>query len=171
MSDNNPYSAPDADLAVKNTDSGVEAVKKLPRFTAWAVFGLSIITLGIYGYYWLYTRTKQLNSLSAPENKIASWLPTTTIAFTVLYWIMSFVPLAMEGMADPTLVMIIGILSLVISIVYFVLYIMWIFAFRRCLTHLSGANKGEQFWLGGIMTFFFNVIYFQYKINQMHDKG
>lgn len=171
MSDN-PYSAPDADLAVENSDSGVAAVKQFPRFTAWAVFGLSIITLGIYSYYWLYTRTTQLNNLSAPENKIASWLPTTTIIVVILYWIMNFAPLMMGGaMADPSMAMMIGIVSLVISIAYLVFYLMWIFGFRNRLNMLSGVNKGEAFWLGGVMTFFFNVIYFQYKINQMHDQG
>lgn len=165
MSDN-PYVAPDANLAVENSGSGVDAVKQFPRFTAWAVFGLSVITLGLYGYYWLYSRTNTLNDLSANENKIASWLPITTIAVAVVYWIMSLLPIF-----DPQMAGSLGIVSLVVSLTYIVLYLMWIFTFRSRLNLLSGANKGEAFWLGGIMTFFFNVIYFQYKINQMHDQG
>jgi fatty acid desaturase len=168
MSDN-PYTAPDADLAVDNSSGSAGSVKEFPRFTAWAVFGLSMITLGFYGYYWLYSRTTILNKLSTPENRIASWLPMTTIIVAVLYWILSFAPLFMGS--SPEIAVSVGLASLVISIAYMVFFLMWTFGFRKRLNLLSGANKGEAFWLGGFMTFFFNVIYFQYKINQMHDQG
>lgn len=164
----NPYSAPDADLAVKSSGSGIDSIKEIPRFTAWAVFGLSLITFGIYSYYWLYSRTTQLNNMSAPENRVASWLPITAVSLIAVSWILSFAPLASADLATSTAFS--GI-SAIISIVYIVFYIMWIFAFRKALHALSGANKGDMFWLGGIMTFFFNTIYFQYKINQIHDNS
>jgi len=169
MSENNPYSAPDADLAVENTESGVDAVKQFKRFTAWAVFGLGLITFGIYSYYWLYTRTTLLNNLSEPKNRIASWLPKATIAVVALTFLLNFLPQSL--LTDQSSAMAFGLFFLVVFVAYFVLFIMWIFGFRKRLNLLSGSNKGDLFWLGGIMTFFFNVIYFQYKINQMHDKG
>lgn len=169
MSDNNPYSAPDADLAVKNTGSGVAKVKEFPRFTTWAVVGLSIITLGIYTFYWLYSRTKILNRL-LPENKIAGWLPIAAIVTLIAYYVVS-IAVPFLASASPELAAGLGGLSLIVNIAYIVFYLMWVFGFRSRLNQLSGSNKGDIFWLGGILTFFINVYYFQYKINQMHDHG
>ena len=167
MSDNNPYSAPDADLAVESTGSSIDKVKQFPRFTTWAVVGLTMITLGIYAFYWLYSRTKMLNNL-LPENKVAAWLPIGTLVAYVIYFLLSFAPLVM---GSPDLMAATAGLSAVFSIVYMVLFIIWVYAFRNRLNILSGSNKGDMFWLGGILTFFINVYYFQYKINQMHDHG
>ena len=54
----NPYKAPEA--AVSEA-AGEKLSDVYDRFTAWAVFGLGVITLGIYYIYWMYTRTRRLN--------------------------------------------------------------------------------------------------------------
>jgi len=173
---NNPYSAPEANLVNEATDgSGVAAIKQFPRFTTWAVVGLAFITLGIYGYYWLYSRTKILNKL-IPENPIAKWLPVTTISLMLLYWVISLAPLLFMGgdMMDPSASSSMGGIMLIaplVNIAVLVLFLMWIFGFRSRINQITGAQKGNMFWLGGILTFFINVYYFQYKINEMHDKG
>ena len=169
MSDNNPYSAPDADLAVETTGSGVDKVKEFPRFTTWAVVGLSIITLGIYTFYWLWSRTKILNRL-LPENKISGWLPITAVLTVIVYYIVAFATPFLAS-ASPELGAALGGLGVIVNIAYIVFFLMWVFGFRKRLNQLSGSNKGDMFWLGGILTFFINVYYFQYKINQMHDHG
>ena len=161
MTDINPYSAPDADLEVESTGSGVDKVKQLPRFTTWAVVGLTIITLGIYAFYWLFSRTKMLNKL-LPENKIAGWLPITTLLLYIVNLLSSYAPL---GITNPDIVLITSVVSMVTRILYLIFLIIWIYAFRNRLNQLSGSSKGDLFWLGGILTFFINVYYFQYKLN------
>ncbi|MCK5901791.1 MAG: DUF4234 domain-containing protein [Cocleimonas sp.] len=163
MSDN-PYATPTANLQSKSTDKA--PVKQFPRFTTWAVVGLSIITMGIYTIYWLYSRTQILNTL-LPENKIPSWLTTSSLIVFFLYLVMSFAPLANNGVMPNGM----DAFSLVINLAYIVLFITWAFSFRSRLNTLSGSNKGDLFWLGGILTFFINVYYFQYRINQIHDHG
>lgn len=175
MSDtNNPYLTPEANLVNEATDSsGVAAIKQFPRFTTWAVVGLAIITLGIYGYYWLYSRTKILNRL-IPENPIAKWLPATTIGLMLLYWVMSLLPLFLMGgdmMSPESSMSGLMIIAPIVNIAVLILFLMWIFGFRSRINQITGAQKGNMFWLGGILTFFINVYYFQYKINEMHDKG
>ena len=163
MTDTNPYSAPDADLATKNTGSGNDQIKQaLPRFTTWAVVGLSIITMGIYAVYWLYSRTNTLNTLLPEANKVPSWLPTTGLILYILYFVLSFA----AGVSE-----IFGSIFLLVVIAYIVVYIMWIYAFRKGMNTLTGSNKGDLLWIGGILTFFINIYYFQYKINQVHDHG
>ncbi len=60
-------------------------------------------------------------------------------------------------------------ISFPISMLTMVLNLVWAFKFRNRLNILSGSKKGDMFWLGGVLTFFFQIYYFQYKINEMHD--
>lgn len=164
MSDTqNPYAAPASNVASDSLGQNVGKVKAFKRFTTWGVIGLAIITLGIYGYYWMFSRTKVLNTL-IPENKVASWLVPAVIITGVLNLIFSILPLIAPELAGT-----LALVSLPFSIIGFVLVIVWAFKFRNRLNIISGSTKGNVFWLGPIITFFFQLYYFQYKINQMHD--
>jgi len=164
MSDTqNPYAAPSSNVASDSLSQDFSKIKAFKRFTTWGVIGLAIITLGIYGYYWMYSRTKTLNSL-IPENKIAGWLVPAVIGIGIFNIILSLLPLA-----TPELAQSISLVSLPFSLIGFVLVITWAFKFRNRLNIISGSTKGSPFWLGPILTFFFQLYYFQYKINQMHD--
>ena len=164
MSDTqNPYAAPASNVASDSLGQDVSKIKAFKRFTTWGVVGLAIITLGIYGYYWMHTRTKVLNSL-IPENKIAPWLVPAVIGLGVINILLSILPLV-----SPENAVAASQISLPFSIIGFVLVVMWAFKFRNRLNIISGSRKGSPFWLGPILTFFFQLYYFQYKINQMHD--
>jgi len=160
----NPYAAPTSNVASDSLGQDVSKIKAFKRFTTWGVIGLAIITLGIYGYYWMYSRTKILNTL-IPENKIAGWLVPAIIGIGIINLIFSFLPMAVS----PEIVQAISLISIVFSLIGFVLVITWAFKFRNRLNIISGSTKGSPFWLGPILTFFFQLYYFQYKINQMHD--
>ena len=164
MSDTqNPYAAPTANVASDSLGQDVSKIRVFKRFTTWGVLGLAIITLGIYGYYWMYSRTKTLNTL-IPENKVASWIVPAVIGLGIINIIMSLLPLV-----SPELALSLSLVSLPFSLIGFVLIVMWAFKFRNRLNIISGSSKGNVFWLGPILTFFFQLYYFQYKINQMHD--
>jgi hypothetical protein len=159
----NPYAAPASNVASDSLGQDVSKIKVFKRFTTWGVVGLAIITLGIYGYYWMYSRTKTLNTL-IPENKIAGWLVPAVIGLGIINIIMSLLPLGAPELAESF-----ALVSLPFSLIGFVLIIVWAFKFRNRLNIISGSSKGNVFWLGPILTFFFQLYYFQYKINQMHD--
>lgn len=160
MSDHNPYAAPEAEVAMPSTDNAIDRIKTIKRFTTWGVVGFSIITLGIYGFYWLYSRTKTLNNSLDEGQRIPQWVILGALLSYVLYILLSigsgFVPeLAAIG----------GLLA----IVYIVLYLIWIYKFRSRINMLTATKRGDKFWIGPILTFFINIFYFQYKINQIHD--
>ena len=164
MSDSqNPYAAPESNVSSDSLGQDVNKIKAFKRFTTWAVLGLAIITFGIYAYYWMFSRTKTLNSV-IPENKVAGWLVPTVIGLGVINILLSFLPFA-----SPELAASLAVISLPLSLIGFVLMIVWAFKFRNRLNIISGSSKGNVFWLGPILTFFFQLYYFQYKINQMHD--
>ncbi len=171
MSVNNPYSAPSADLDIKSTEKSLDKIKQFPRFSTWAVIGLTMITLGLYGYYWLFSRTKILNSL-LPNKPIASSLIIITLIILLLNLVLTlFIPvLPTMEFVNPKIIATIYLLSIPVSFVAVILFLIWAFSFRNRFNILSESSKGSKFWLGIILTFFLNVYYFQYKINQIHDE-
>lgn len=160
MTDHNPYAAPETDVVKPSSDSNIEKIKAIPRFTTWAVVGLTIITLGIYGFYWIYSRSKILNRGLSTDEKIPAWIIIGSLASYILYFLISigsaFVPE-------------LSAIGAIIFIVYFVLYIIWIYSFRGKVNMLTATQRKDKFWIGPILTFFINIYYFQYKINQIHD--
>ncbi len=153
----NAFEAPKADLSTPATSNPILEMK---RFTAWGVFGLSMITLGLYYLYWLFTRTKQINLLSkvAKVNVVALYV---YIAATLISNVGQFA-LNQEALVG-------SIFTFVISIASLVAYIMTVFSARKALQEVINEGSQEAVKLGGILTFFFSAIYFQYKINEAID--
>ena len=161
----NPYAAPSSNLEPELTAGRLSFINAFKRFTAWGVFGLTLITAGIYIYYWMFTRGKNINTELSDENKISPLLTNSVIATGLIYTVFSYLP----SFVDSSALQVVTLVMMLFMIIYMVVYLTWIFKFRNRLNMLTNAKKGDQLWLGGIMTFFFNVIYFQYKINQIHD--
>jgi len=155
-------------LQVASGGQGIEKIKQIKRFTTWGVVGLTIITIGIYFIYWLYTRTKVLNT-QLSTNKIAGWLMAICIFLYVITFGLSYGPLLTSLDAEMTATF--AGMSLVASLINMVFILIWIYTFRNRINSLSGSNKGDKLWIGGILTFFISVYYFQYKVNQIHDEG
>jgi magnesium-transporting ATPase (P-type) len=150
----NLYKAPESELDVKQESEGVGNFK---RFSAWGVFGLSIITFGIYPLYWMYTRAKQLNTFH--HNQIS---PNVLFAFLISI-IVSFSFGFVGGIyEDNTLI---SSLDGLFTLVYFILYLTVLFSLHNRLKEITGDN------LNPVITFFGSVIYFQYKINVAIDRN
>jgi len=155
MNEVNPYQTPNSELDVK---SGSSKILNFTRFTAWGVFGLSIITLGLYPIYWMYTRAVRVNENC--DNPISmNWL-YALIAVTVIDFAFMFIPQT-QGTAGA---------ELSIRVVYFVVSLTVIFSIRNRLQDIINADVGPiGTHLSGIMTFFFSALYLQYKINEAID--
>ncbi len=151
--ESNPYEAPKSDI---NVASGNNDILKFDRFSAWGVFGLSIITLGFYPIYWLYKNSNIANSLH--EQKIS--MP---LVYTLM--VLFFVTLLTGFTNNETMLIISGIANLV----YFVIYLIVLFTLRSRLQDIMDNSGGINSKLSGILTFFFNAIYLQYKINEKID--
>ncbi len=162
---------PENDLSVTSSSAGIEKIKEIKRLSTWAVVAFAMISFGIYTFYWLFSRTKILNSNLPEDDRIASWIPIVGIVSFALYFILSIVPPLFLISTNPELVSILMGVGGVIGLVYFVVFLVWIFKFRSRLNLLSGSTSGEKLWLGGVLTFILNVMYFQWKINQIHDYG
>ena len=162
----NPYAAPIADLAIAPDASDIQVFE---RFSAWAVFGLMVVTIWFYGYYWLYTRAKTLNTVV--EDKISDSFISITI------W--GSVTMSAIGLVFPSLI-IIGfefgatspMFELVRSLLGFVFAIMAIvlaFKMKSRLNIVTGSEQGDKTFCGSVGTFFLSAIYLQHKINRSID--
>lgn len=150
----NPYAPPQAPVADGPIGEGVLAFR---RFSAWSVFGLTLITLGIYGVYWLYSRTRSLNQM-LPAAPIGEGFINATL---VLYAINFVVAVAAGFNADDAQI---NMFSNVVGVLSAILVIAWAFMFRDALSKITQRPKGN-----GVLTFFLSSIYLQYKINQSID--
>ncbi len=148
---NNPYRAPASDVSLVSPEYGI---KNFERFSAWAVFGLSIITLGIYPIYWMYTRSQTLN-LFYPD-KISPVLLTSFLIFVFLSFF--------SGIVEPTEVSLIAILTL-FNVIYTILYLTVLFKLRNRLNDLVVDN------INPVITFFGSAIYLQYAVNKGLDQS
>ena len=158
-SDNNPYSTPSSDLAT-DVDSS-QRMHNFSRFSAWGVFGLSIITLGLYYIYWLFTRTQLINRVH--HDKISDTLVYSVLGLMLVNIALSFLSGMYEQNADYELA------ANISSLVYSISSLFWIFAVRNRIHQMSDASQLNGYWLGGVMTFLFQVLYMQYKINEYID--
>ena len=162
MSDQNPYAAPEADIALPSSETALDIIKTLPRLTVWAVIGLSLITFGIYSIYWLYNRSEKFNAVLSEELRIPNWTIKGAIISYIVYMVCS---IGASFIPD------LGLLTALFLVVYVVLFVMWIYKFRGAMNTLTETQRGDKVWVGPILTFFINVYYFQYKINQIHDNS
>ncbi|MCJ8312250.1 MAG: DUF4234 domain-containing protein [Saccharospirillaceae bacterium] len=154
---NNLYAAPESDLNQEVDANGDDAILEFTRFSAWGVFGLSFITLGIYMYFWLYKNISTVNRLhDQPVSLNLLWA----------YLGLNLVGTIMPYLGSPLL----ASLSMLFSLAGFILLLVMAYTLRSRLTDIikrSGLENLPK--IGGVMTFFFNVLYFQYKINQAID--
>ena len=154
----NPYMTPKAEL-VERPEHGIQCFE---RFSTWYVLGLTIITLSIYYIVWLYRRTQILNQLT--PNKIGDRFIQVTLLLFSISLLVSVGEVVLEP--SPTYVLVsdsLGYLSGIFELV-------WVFKFRNRLVDdvLEGEDTRSE--VGPILTFFFQIFYLQYKINQQLDK-
>ena len=152
--ESNPYEAPNSDLAVASDD---QISGNFDRFSAWWVFLLTIVTLGIYPVYWVYTRAQTVNRIQ--DNQIApAWLYLMVIFF-VLTIVIGFIAPENVNLANG------------LNIAYFVTLLASLFKVKNRLQKLMSESTGSNYTLGPVLTFFFHSIYLQYKINEFIDNS
>ncbi|TCK04817.1 DUF4234 domain-containing protein [Marinobacterium mangrovicola] len=162
----NPYAAPEADLEVQQNAGDLSVFN---RFSTWWVFLLSIVTIGIYPLFWIHGRTRKLNSISEHE-KVPTGLVTTyivvSLAALILPTLFGFV--LASGAGSMGALTAINIFGNLLSLTGFILLEVWAFKFRGVLNRVT-QSEGKRTWAGGVMTFFFTMLYMNYKINQHID--
>lgn len=153
----NPYQPPQSDVSLPDTREN--SIEIFGQFSTWAVFGLSIITLGIYNIYWLYTRTRLLNKLKYVDPVSENFMKITT-AIYVLSMPLGFI----DGfLAQYPYIL---LLTKLVSATGTIMALVWVFMFRNQLNSFLYQSDKPTSKLGPVMTFLFQIIYLSYKVNE-----
>lgn len=153
--EHNPYQAPSSNLETNNSDSSITQFK---RFSAWGVFGLTIITLGIYPIYWLYSRASVINTIH--EDKISGGLLVSLVLITIMSFFTGFVEDKPEF----------ALANLIVTVLYLVITLTVLFKIRNRLQVIMSDSHKSIYNLNPFLTFFLTTIYLQYKINERIDE-
>jgi len=171
--DTNPYSSPQSDVSTNETNSG--ALGSVKRIHTFLLIVLTFITMGLYPVYWMINRSRAMNKLDTTKKvsmislglMLLSW-----VAYIVVYVqaIMTIISLGAISEAQINAVMlanlpIMGGLYLGMTVFYYI----WTYSFRKVMHQAVGIEKGNPLWIGGIITFFFSMLYLNYKINQISE--
>jgi hypothetical protein len=149
---------PQQDSARPTSTSQDHALQALPRVSVWAVLGLSIISLGLYYTYWLFTRTQIINRVI--DRPIPMILVHTVLGLLMLNLILSFVSGYNPDNEQYQQ------LARISGLVYSLFNLFWVFTLRQRLHKMTQAGERSLFWINGIWTFLFQVLYLQFKINE-----
>lgn len=166
----NPYATPEASIepeAPGDADFG-----PFPRFSAWWVLLLSVVTLGIYPVYWLWSRSKVVNG-HYREFEIDSAFVSTAIAVYVVDWVLTVVTAVTDTLPSGTAPAL-GLLAFAATLVRWVVLINWSMKLRDRINRIAGAAIGDPRYASRLITFILAIfsiapVYLAYKINQIKD--
>ncbi|WP_428240581.1 DUF4234 domain-containing protein [Gynuella sp.] len=153
------YKTPSSNLEMQASGEDLQA---FGRFSAWGVFFLSLVTLGIYSMYWMFSRTKILNRIS--DQGISSSVIWVTLVAYIINMVLSYGGALLLNSQFVVLV------QLLAAVTYFIFMLIWIFGFRAEIVRIAQSHGQPDFRANGVLTFFFQTLYMQYKINQFIDR-
>lgn len=153
-----PYQPPAVDVSPPDVRSA-DSIKVFEKFSTWYVFGLSFITLGLYPVYWLFSRSRRLNKLKYIEPVNETYMQVTAVV-----WVLSY-PVSIGEiymMDNPSYLL----FSNGFEIATAIMVIVWAFMFRNRLNTFLERSSAKTSRLGPVLTFFFQVLYLSFKVNQ-----
>ncbi|MEM9554516.1 MAG: hypothetical protein AAGC60_09665 [Acidobacteriota bacterium] len=156
--DNNIYAPPTASLEAPESDTDAPDVKKVPVLL---VIFLAVVTNGIYIGYWYLSRRKSLNALT-PSDDYGVVGPITIIITFTANLVLSLLMIVDPVFAD------LETPALLLNLIGGVTGLFLAFGVRSILQiYTVEASPLERIRFSGLLTFFFNIYYLQYKINRI----
>jgi uncharacterized membrane protein (DUF373 family) len=153
----NPYESPQADLSTPEEQS--DRLDIFQRFSTWYVFGLALVTMNLYIFYWLYSRTKTLNRLK-DISPIGDAFMFSTIIINIVSLLLSLGGMIFKNYNEYVL------MSNITSIIAGILLLVWVFKFRHRLNDFLEQHQLPHSKAGPVFTFLFQALHLSYKINE-----
>jgi uncharacterized membrane protein len=153
-----PYQPPTVDVSPPDVRSA-NTIQVFEKFSTWYVLGLTFITLGLYSVYWLFSRSRRLNKLKYIEPVSETYMQVTAAA-----WVLSYpVGIGEIYMQDNASYL---LFSRGLEIATAMMILVWAFMFRNRLNTFLEHCSVKTSRLSPVLTFFFNVLYLSFKVNQ-----
>ncbi len=135
---------------------------RLPALSLLSVLFFSFATLGIYSWWWLYSRSMILNSMLPPEQAINKQFMHACLAGFGIALLLA-IDLGFQP-DNVSLENTVNVLMLALNI----MAIIWVFRFRAGMHFLLGPTP-TIYHLSALWTFLLPVFYLQQKINLLHE--
>ena len=164
MNFENIYAPPQSNVVPELKTKGIDSmIKKLKSQSTWRLIFLSIITLGIYLAHYVVRQTKIINTYLDDHQQLSEPFAKVILALSYITVIL-IVPLVVYGHEYPM-----ETISNLSNKTLSFLLLFWAFRARRTMNTLLGSAKNQRTWFHGFWTFLFQVLYFNYKINQLNE--
>jgi hypothetical protein len=135
----------------------------IPPSEHWAlILALGCVTLGIVPWVWLFKQANFARKLD-PQNRSTLFLALALVV-SVAY-LVSYVGLMTADDSDSRAVF--GLLALFLGLTNWVLFLVGIYKVRRSMLNYYNQVEPINLRLSGVMTFFFNVFYFQHHFRRI----
>lgn len=162
MMNDNPASGvwppPPADGTMFLETLPLDALENFPSQSVLLLLILNVVTLGIYGVFWLYRMAIRLNSILR-ERRIAPGFAAAALVIAVT-------SAALDVADNVVSLSFVHEATDVSDLLFLILTLMLTFQIRYGLNRLLETRHRDAYWFSGGWTLFFGVYYLQYKINQ-----
>ncbi|AJQ97881.1 DUF4234 domain-containing protein [Gynuella sunshinyii] len=145
-----------------NIPDFIEDLNAFKRVSVWRMVFLTIVTLGVYPIYWMYTRTQILNSITSQG--ISSSVIRIALVSGGVYLLSPILGQYLVGHQFAAAMKLFAVAS------YIVFTLIWLFGLRAEITRIARNQGQSDFHANGVLTYFFQMLYLQYKINQFFDR-
>ncbi len=132
----------------------------------------AIITAGIYFPCWFLTRRDKINELHSDEKLVKGVFIFGIVVFSISLFLM-FVSGFLEGMAESlgsveflAMAELIDAIDSLLSLAVAIILLVQCFKVRRIFRNHFNEHLGRNIYFSGLLTFFFQIHYLQYKINR-----
>lgn len=149
-------------MSPPDSASPLSAFERFPPLPLLPLIVFSVATLGIYTWWWMYSRSVMLNEVLPPERHINTGFMRLCISgFAATLMVAVAAGFQPDNIALESTV---NILSLVLNI----MVIFWVLHFRRAANYLLGETETPHH-LNLFWTLLFQVFYMQHKINMIRS--
>jgi len=142
----------------------MEEISSIERFKdqrTWRLFGLGIITYGVYFAYYIKRQTAIINEMVDVQERISDGFVNTILVMSYISLILLFPYVAVDD-GHP-----VEMISNLIDSILGVMLLVWGFKARNRLNAVYDISKYDKEWFHGLWTFLFSPMYFNYKINSI----
>lgn len=161
-----PYKSPVAEVDMVQAGSKFTS---MPRLHTLIAFIFLVASFGLYAPYWLITRASRFNVIY-PIGSVSMQFTFIVCALFLASFAMDLIDIVTGlGGRELGLTVKYSTLYLTLSIAGSVAMLVWVFYFRHKLNNYLIAEVNSFSTIGGFLTFFFGIIYLNFKINQTID--
>jgi hypothetical protein len=132
----------------------------------WAlVLIIGIFTCGIFSIVWMFVQASWMRKVKPASKTLSYYIGAIVVYVISIYSQVQMMILGRTGGAPGTY----STIYIVCTIAYAILFLVGIFTMRSDLEEHFNGPEPIGLSLSGVMTFFFNILYFQYHFSRINE--